>query len=1264
MASKKSGKKKINRSMVRRKGKPSKDSRPSISSLTGFRILDSSYYGVMIIDLSTVEILYTNSKLRRILGYTKSEIERLGLENIVSPQDWGRLRRAARSRLLGKPVKTGNRYNAIHKNGREVIFDVYTNPIIMGGRKCLAVILKDVSKEISLENELKESEQKYRAVVDNIADGIAIVMRNRFVYCNPAFGNIFGYRSNLLEGKRGGVIMPAGSKMVLAELEKSVWKSGHHAKTVEAIGLKKDGSELHLKLRASRISYQNRNALQVTITDITAEKNAREELRASEERFRMLVEGTQYGFFIVNLHDLEILYLNDYARNLVGSAVDSMNVRQAFEMMSQSSKNKVMNMFRDLKAGKRTSSAGTISLQMHGDKIVWLEYQAVYAVFQGKKCCQGMFKDITQLIEANQSLSESTERFRQMAENIREFFWIIDRNTGRTLYVSPIYEEMVGLPVKGLYRNHNDYLKAVHPDDKERMASRLDELEKETDDEYRIIHDKTGELRWLRSRTYPIRNSSGKVYRTTGIVADITDRKMWEEKLKESEARYRALVEDQTEFISRSNPDTIVTFVNEAACRYFDTPKEYFIGKSFLKFLPKDDKRKVSEQIKSLSPANPVLTIEHKVKLKDGNMRWNRWINRMLYDENGKPREMLGVGRDITEQRLAEEALRESELKFRAIFENTIDGIAVYERYFGSPRQKLIDCNESYAAMAGRPKNELLAFKNIRKIRIAYGKGHDEAKIQDLIENGKPFTGTYSWVRPDGRENYIEFEAAPVLLGERIILYTVDRDITERKRAEEELRESEEKYRSVVDNIGIGISLISPNMRIISFNRQMERWFPKIAVEEVPVCYKAYNDPPKSRICSYCPTAKTLKDGRVHESVSETPRNGRIVNYKIISSPIKDKDGNIMAAIEVVEDVTERRRAEEEIRKFKTISDRASYGTVITDMDRKIIYCNECYAQMHDMTIDEVLGKDIFTLFPPQQHKPLAKSMGELGKLGRISASEFWHCRKDGTLFPTLTNAQIITDDEQNPLYVSATAIDITDKKKAEVALKNQRDMLRDVTGHVIKIQEEERRRISMELHDSIGQSLSVTKLQVQNLLKQIKDENHSEISKGLDAISNLVSDTIKDLRLISANLRPVILDNLGLWPTIEWYLKDFGKKADLQIQIEIEDDLPGIVQKAEVHVFRVIQEIMINIQKHSKAKHVVFKCHHEKSRINIEIQEDGSGFDPDAIFDPSARRLGMGLINIMERVKIVKGKLDIKSEAQGGAKFIVSIPISGSSSK
>jgi PAS domain S-box-containing protein len=133
----------------------------------------------------------------------------------------------------------------------------------------------------------------------------------------------------------------------------------------------------------------------------------------------------------------------------------------------------------------------------------------------------------------------------------------------------------------------------------------------------------------------------------------------------------------------------------------------------------------------------------------------------------------------------------------------------------------------------------------------------------------------------------------------------------ELKLIRDELIREEEKYRTLVDNIGVGISVISPNMEILSLNRQMERWFPDIDVSEKPICYKAFNDPPRDNVCSYCPTFKTLKAGKVYESVTETTAQDGIVNFRIISSPIKDGKGEIISAIEVVEDTTERNRAED-----------------------------------------------------------------------------------------------------------------------------------------------------------------------------------------------------------------------------------------------------------------------------------------------------------------------------------------------------------------
>ncbi|MFA6610182.1 MAG: PAS domain S-box protein, partial [Candidatus Omnitrophota bacterium] len=138
----------------------------------------------------------------------------------------------------------------------------------------------------------------------------------------------------------------------------------------------------------------------------------------------------------------------------------------------------------------------------------------------------------------------------------------------------------------------------------------------------------------------------------------------------------------------------------------------------------------------------------------------------------------------------------------------------------------------------------------------------------------------------------------------------------ELRKKEESLRRSEEEYRSIVDNIGIGVSLISPEMEILSMNNQMRKWNPHVDVKDKPICYRCFNNPPREGVCSYCPTIKTLKDGLVHEDVTKTPMGDEIYNYRIISSPIKDSTGKVVAAVEMVEDITERKRTDERLRDY------------------------------------------------------------------------------------------------------------------------------------------------------------------------------------------------------------------------------------------------------------------------------------------------------------------------------------------------------------
>jgi PAS domain S-box-containing protein len=187
------------------------------------------------------------------------------------------------------------------------------------------------------------------------------------------------------------------------------------------------------------------------------------------------------------------------------------------------------------------------------------------------------------------------------------------------------------------------------------------------------IYGGKGAYIWfIASRLY---DTKGRVIGAIESIRDITDRKKMETALEESEQRYRNVVEVQTEFISRFLPDGTHIFVNEAYCRYFNKRREDIIGKKFIPEIPEKDKRIVRDHFASLTCDNPVAAVSHRIIMPDGQVRWQRWFDRAIFDENGTLVEYQSVGRDITDSKLAEQALQESEERYRSFVQN-FHGIA------------------------------------------------------------------------------------------------------------------------------------------------------------------------------------------------------------------------------------------------------------------------------------------------------------------------------------------------------------------------------------------------------------------------------------------------------------------------------------------------------------------------------------------------------------------------------------------------------------
>ncbi len=249
--------------------------------------------------------------------------------------------------------------------------------------------------------------------------------------------------------------------------------------------------------------------------------------------------------------------------------------------------------------------------------------------------------------------------------------------------------------------------------------------------------------------------------------------------LRENEARYRTIVEDQTEMIYRHRPDRTITFVNEAFCRYFNKTREELIGSAFRPEVPSKEQALVDFHLAHLDPENPVSTVVHQVVLS-GNLRWNQWTNRAVFDAAGTMSEYQSVGRDISEQRRAELALRRSEEQFRLLIEEAPEGIFLLDL-----AGNFVDVNERGCSLLGYNREEILA----RSIRHMVVEEDRETVPEQLaaVCSGTTVAGERRFLRKDG--SILPAEAISKLLPDNRIL-AILRDISDRKRAEEALLES------------------------------------------------------------------------------------------------------------------------------------------------------------------------------------------------------------------------------------------------------------------------------------------------------------------------------------------------------------------------------------------------------------------------------------------------------------------------------------------
>jgi signal transduction histidine kinase len=243
---------------------------------------------------------------------------------------------------------------------------------------------------------------------------------------------------------------------------------------------------------------------------------------------------------------------------------------------------------------------------------------------------------------------------------------------------------------------------------------------------------------------------------------------------------------------------------------------------------------------------------------------------------------------------------------------------------------------------------------------------------------------------------------------------------------------------------------------------------------------------------------------------------------------------------------------------------------------------------------------------------------------------------------------------------IQSVGRDITERKNVEAEMARYRTELQKLTRRLINAQETERKELSRELHDEIGQALTAININLNEIEKDIPPECTPKVRLRLAESDAIVEKMMGQIHEISLDLHPAMLDDLGLVPTLRWYGKRFAKRVGVAVEIDAEDFPVQMNSDLSTNLYRIVQEALTNIAKHAHAKKVAIQLSLEHSVFQLSIKDDGIGFNVKKPRDLGFPASGMGLMGMQERVAYIQGSLDIESGPERGTSLLISIPWKG----
>jgi two-component system cell cycle sensor histidine kinase/response regulator CckA len=923
-------------------------------------------------------------------------------------------------------------------NGEVVEVEAVGGPIMYQGRPAIQVIFRDITLRKQAEAALRAANEQLRAMIE--ASPLAIFLLNPqgvIQGANPAAERVFGWRPDELLGERLPMV-PEDKWREAQALFQRVYQ-GDQLTGVELRRRRKDGSAVDVTISLAPMYDENGrvSGIITLVDDITARKQAEAALAQSRAEFEAIFNSFSDAIIFADVNR-RIVLVNPAAKALFGydsqeligksteilyaNRADFEAVREKYYPTGQSEKPALMEVTYRRKNGT-LFTAESLASQVRDSQ---------GNILGGV----GIHRDITARRVAEAALHESQRQTAMLADFLDSSSqpFVVGFLDGRLGMFNAAYHRLLGYSHKELSRL-NWEKDLTPPEWLELQTARLAELQ-------RTGRPERYEKEYLRKdgSRVPVemfvhlrRDEQGKPSLFYAFVTDITARKEAEAALQESEARFRTIFEGAPIGIALTGIDGRILTINAALEKSLGYGETELAGKTFSAITHAADVQKCKELLEELlAGRREQYRLEKRYICKDGRVIWVDLAVSLLRDAAGVPKFSVGMVQDITARKEAEESLKESEERYRSLFEKNHAVMLL----INPETAAIVDANPAACSFYGFSREELTAKKITDINSLSPERIFGEMQ---KAKNGRERPFHFRHRLAGGEIRDVEVFSAPIRINGQNLLYSIIHDITARKEAEAALERERQRLYALLNELPGFIFLHDENFAVRFANRRCKEIFGDPGNQ---FCYSAFHQ--RQTPCEGCPAAAVFAN-QTSEEWEQTTSDGR--TFQVYKYPFRDMDGT-PCVLSLGLDITARKEAETALRKQAELLDLAHDAIIVRDLNARITFWSRGATETYGWTTEQAGGQMSHSLLQTTFPVPMEKVEQEVLEQGTWEG-ELLHTRADGQVIVVASRWAVQRDDTGAPAAILEINRDITVRQQAEEALRESEARFRQMAENL-----------------------------------------------------------------------------------------------------------------------------------------------------------------------------------------------------------------------